>query len=158
MCSTILYTGISNLLQPAQAEVVLGHLSTHEASWVPPAAPSPLTQPYTLQCILYSSQTISECRLFPPPVHICTLYKRSVNFTIQSIVKYCSFQQSGGTEGRGGRGSQVCEYVKCWVPPWLKTFPVYRQQTYLAGTCGVLSVILRTIYSNICMLTVYTCS
>jgi hypothetical protein len=27
-------TGISNLLQPAQAEVVLGQLSTHLASWV----------------------------------------------------------------------------------------------------------------------------
>jgi hypothetical protein len=30
-----LSTGISNLLQPAQAEVVLGHLSTYLASWVP---------------------------------------------------------------------------------------------------------------------------
>jgi hypothetical protein len=28
-----LSTGISNLLQPAQAEVVLGHLSTYLASW-----------------------------------------------------------------------------------------------------------------------------
>jgi hypothetical protein len=31
-----LFTGISNLLQPAQAEVVLGQLSTHIASWVLP--------------------------------------------------------------------------------------------------------------------------
>jgi hypothetical protein len=29
-----LSTGISNLLQPAQAEVVLGQLSMHLASWV----------------------------------------------------------------------------------------------------------------------------
>jgi hypothetical protein len=29
-----LSTGISNLLQPAQAEVVLGHLSTYLASWI----------------------------------------------------------------------------------------------------------------------------
>jgi hypothetical protein len=29
-----LSTGISNLLQPAQAEVVLGQLSTYLASWV----------------------------------------------------------------------------------------------------------------------------
>jgi hypothetical protein len=29
----ILSTGISNLLQPAQAEVVLGQLSTYLASW-----------------------------------------------------------------------------------------------------------------------------
>jgi hypothetical protein len=36
MYSTIQYlsTGVSNLLQPAQAEVVLGQLSTHLASWV----------------------------------------------------------------------------------------------------------------------------
>ncbi len=32
-----LSTGISNLLQPAQAEVVLGQLSTHLASWCLPA-------------------------------------------------------------------------------------------------------------------------
>ncbi len=31
-----LSTGISNLLQPAQAEVVLGQLSTYVASWVLP--------------------------------------------------------------------------------------------------------------------------
>jgi hypothetical protein len=29
-----LSTGISNLLQPAQAEVVLGHISTYLASWL----------------------------------------------------------------------------------------------------------------------------
>jgi hypothetical protein len=34
MYSTILSTGISNLLQPAQAEVVLGQLSMYLASWV----------------------------------------------------------------------------------------------------------------------------
>jgi hypothetical protein len=33
MCSAILYTGLSNLFQPAQAEVVLGQLSTYLASW-----------------------------------------------------------------------------------------------------------------------------
>jgi hypothetical protein len=36
-----LFTGISNLLQPAQAEVVLGHLSTYLASWATPS-PSPI--------------------------------------------------------------------------------------------------------------------
>jgi hypothetical protein len=32
--SSYLSTGVSNLLQPAQAEVVLGQLSTYLASWV----------------------------------------------------------------------------------------------------------------------------
>jgi hypothetical protein len=49
-CTTpYLSTGISNLLQPAQAEVVLGQPSTYLASWVyilenmAPARPTPTT-------------------------------------------------------------------------------------------------------------------
>jgi hypothetical protein len=36
-----LSTGISNLLQPAQLEVVLGQLSTYLASWFTPPTPHP---------------------------------------------------------------------------------------------------------------------
>jgi hypothetical protein len=39
-------TGISNLLQPAQAEVVLGHLSTYLASWLIPCIVSVHTVHY----------------------------------------------------------------------------------------------------------------
>jgi hypothetical protein len=37
-----LFTGISNLLQPAQTEAVLGQLSTYFASWLTTAVPAAL--------------------------------------------------------------------------------------------------------------------
>ncbi len=69
-----LSTGISNLLQPAQAEVVLRHLSTYLASWV---------------CLVYNIHFVRRV------LYICTVNPVEVIY----IVFYCDILYIGKYAG-----------------------------------------------------------
>ncbi len=70
-----LSTGISNLLQPTQAEVVLGHLSTYLASWVQQLYCTVHGQPLAMVC----DERCSHCAT---AVLLCRIY-----FTVISALK-----------------------------------------------------------------------
>ncbi len=56
-----LSTGISNLLQPAQAEVVLGQRSTYLASWLATLYKTSISVLYSAQCTRISEFCVQIC-------------------------------------------------------------------------------------------------
>jgi hypothetical protein len=63
-----LSTGISNLLQPAQPEVMLGQLSTYLTSWVPALTTKPLAWYAPLPFFVFIAQEYSYMTLSLPSI------------------------------------------------------------------------------------------